>query len=111
MEQNKHALANAYKVAAAKTNKIKELGITSKMTKKDTNVLVELLARNKADDEGKTSDEAWLEFTKGQRWYVEDLQAFSVLTPKEKLDLEYGRAFGDVASEDEMLESLEALAA
>ena len=110
MEQNKHALANAYKVAAAKTKKIKELGITSKMTKKETNTLVELLARNKAETEGKTDDDAWLEYTKGQRWYVEDLQEFSKLSPREKLDREYQVAFGDIASEEEMLEMLDVLA-
>ena len=106
-ERNQQALSLAFKHAKAKTLKIQLLGITPKYTELQTDELIKTLARTKAAEEG--DEEKWPDHVKGQRWYVEDLIAFSALKPKERLDHEYERAFPDVAEEDEMLLALEAM--
>jgi hypothetical protein len=103
--KNEQALAMAYRRAVAKSLKIKELEITPEMADDPdaVNAMVKFMAERKAEKEG---TEDWKQFVKGQRWYVEDLVAFSRLTAQERLDLEYKHAFPDIASEAEMLNSL-----
>ena len=105
IEKNHLAEAKAYKVAVAKSKKINEHNIAPDMSKEEQDKLVELLARNKADNESTK----WTDEVKGQRWYVEDLMKFSALKAQERLDKEYADAFANVSNEDEKLESLEAL--
>lgn len=105
-DKNEQALAMAFRRALAKSLKIKELEITSDMSEEDIDAMVKFLAELKAEKEG---HDDWKQFLKGQRWYVEDLVAFSKLDAQQRLDLEYRNSFPDVASEAEMLNSLEVL--
>ena len=105
-DKNEQALAMAYRRAVAKSLKIKELEITSDMTEEDIDAMVKFLAEAKAAKEG---NEDWKQYLRGQRWYVEDLVAFSGLDAQGRLDLEYRNSFPDVASEQEMLNSLQVL--
>lgn len=104
--KNEQALAMAYRRAVAKSIKIKELEITPDMTEEDIDAMVKFLAELKAEKEGQ---EDWKQYLKGQRWYVEDLVAFSKLDAQQRLDLEYRNSFPDVATEAEMLNSLQVL--
>lgn len=106
--KNEQALAMAYKRAVAKSMKIKELEITPDMAENPDAVdaMIKFMAEKKAVVEG---TEDWQQYLKGQRWYIEDLVRFSALNAQERLDLEYRHAFPDVASEDEMLNSLQAI--
>lgn len=104
--KNEQALAMAYRRAVAKSLKIKELEITPDMSEEDIDAMVKYCAELKAAKEGV---EDWKQFLKGQRWYVEDLVAFSKLDAQQRLDLEYRNSFPDVASEQEMLNSLQVL--
>ncbi len=104
--KNEQALAMAYRRAVAKSLKIKELEITSDMSEEGIDAMVKYCAELKAAKEGV---EDWKQFLKGQRWYVEDLVAFSKLDAQQRLDLEYRNSFPDVASEQEMLNSLQVL--
>ena len=106
VDKNEQALAMAYRRAVAKSLKIKELEITPDMDEEAVDAMVKWLAEVKADKEGK---EDWKQFLKGQRWYVEDLVSFSRLDAQQRLDLEYRNSFPDVATEAEMLNSLEVL--
>ena len=105
-DKNAHALAMAYKRAIAKSLKIKELEITPDMSEEDIDAMVKFLAELKAEKEGVDD---WKQFLKGQRWYVEDLVAFSKLDAQQRLDLEYRNSFPEVATEAEMLNSLQVL--
>lgn len=105
-DKNAHALAMAYKRALAKSLKIKELEITPDMSEEDIDAMIKFLAELKAEKEG---TEDWKQFLKGQRWYVEDLVAFSKLDAQQRLDLEYRNSFPEVATEQEMLNSLQVL--
>ena len=106
--KNEQALAMAYKRAVAKSMKIKELEITPEMADNPDAVdaMIKFMAEKKAEKEG---TEDWQQFLKGQRWYIEDLVRFSSLNAEERLDLEYKHAFPDIASEEEMLNSLESI--
>lgn len=104
--KNDQALAMAYRRAVAKSLKIKELEITPDMSEEDIDAMVKYCAEVKAAKEGV---EDWKQFLKGQRWYIEDLVAFSKLDAQQRLDLEYRNSFPDVASEQEMLNSLQVL--
>lgn len=106
IDKNEQALAMAYRRAVAKSLKIKELEITPDMSEEDIDGMVKWLSELKAEKEG---SEDWKQFLKGQRWYVEDLIAFSKLDAQQRLDLEYRNSFPDVATEAEMLNSLEVL--
>ena len=106
-ERNPLALALAFKRAKGKTLKIQLLGITPKLKPTEIDKMIQTLATKKAEELGDA--EKWAEEVKGQRWYVEDLVAFSALSPKERLDKEYEQAFPDVAEEDEMLLALEGM--
>lgn len=106
VDKNEQALAMAYRRAVAKSLKIKELEITPDMSEEDIDGMVKWLSELKAEKEGK---EDWKQYLKGQRWYVEDLIAFSKLDAQQRLDLEYRNSFPDVATEAEMLNSLEVL--
>lgn len=105
-DKNAHALAMAYKRAVAKSLKIKELEITPDMSEEDIDAMVKFCAELKAEKEGVDD---WKQFLKGQRWYVEDLVAFSKLDAQQRLDLEYRNSFPEVATEAEMLNSLQVL--
>ena len=89
----------AYRRALAKSLKIKELGITPDMTEDQIDGQVKYCAEMKALKEGV---EDWKQYLKGQRWYVEDLVAFSKLDAQARLDLEYKNSFPDVATEQEV---------
>ena len=106
VDKNAHALSMAYRRALAKSLKIKELGITPDMTEDQIDGQVKYCAEMKALKEGV---EDWKQYLKGQRWYVEDLVAFSKLDAQARLDLEYKNTFPDVATEQEMLNSLQVL--
>lgn len=106
VDKNEQALAMAYRRAVAKSLKIKELEITPDMSEEDIDGMVKWLSELKAEKEDK---EDWKQYLKGQRWYVEDLIAFSKLDAQQRLDLEYRNSFPDVATEQEMLNSLEVL--
>jgi len=103
-EKNAQALAAAYNRAKAKSLKIKELGITSKITDAATEKLIKALAVKKLEDNPEMD---MAKAVKGQRWYVTDLIAFSVLDTADRLDYEYQAAFAYNATEDEMLAELE----
>jgi len=105
MDKNQHALALAFKKAKAKSNKIKELGITPDMSTQDIEAMIIAQAKAKAEEAG----DEWTTHIKGMRWYIESLVAFSALGAQERLDAEYEDAFADVASEAEMLAKLEDL--
>lgn len=105
-DKNAHALAMAYKRAVAKSLKIKGLEITPDMSEEDIDAMVKFCAELKAEKEGVDD---WKQFLKGQRWYVEDLVAFSKLDAQQRLDLEYRNSFPEVATEAEMLNSLQVL--
>lgn len=107
MDKNPQALAQAFKKCAGKILKIKELEITSDMSEDATEALIEKLATAKAAED----NTAMADHVKGQRWYVEGLVKFSALDTAAQLEAEYKDAFADNASEDEMLQSLKALAA
>lgn len=108
-ERNHEVLALAFKRAKAKTLKIKELAITPKMTKKAIDTLIVKLSDVKMAEPDNTKNRN--DTVKGQRWYIEDLVAFSAMDPQARLDNEYNNCFSDIASEDEMLLALEALLA
>ncbi len=105
-DKNEQALAMAYKRAVAKSLKIKELEITPDMDEEAIDAMVKFCAELKAEREGVDD---WKQFLKGQRWYVEDLVAFSKLDAQQRLDLEYRNSFPEVATEQEMLNSLQVL--
>lgn len=102
-EKNQLAVALGGRRALAKARKIKELGITPAITEDATDELIETLCKLKDPDN-------WETHLKGQRWYVEDLIKFSALSSTDKLNVEYTQAFPDVASEDELVSELDALA-
>jgi len=104
-EKLAEARAIAYRRAVAKSSKIKLLGIIANMDKETVNATIEALAKTKSESTGKD----WTTHVAGQRWYVEDLVKFSGLNAQERLDYEYAQAFPDVASENEMINSLEQL--
>lgn len=104
--KNEQALAMAYRRAVAKSLKIKELEITPDMDEEAIDAMVKFCAELKAEKEGV---EDWKQYLKGQRWYIEDLITFSGLDAQARLDLEYRNSFPDVASEQEMLNSLQVL--
>lgn len=106
IDKNEQALAMAYRRAVAKSIKIKELEIDPDMNEEAIDAMVKFLAELKAEKEG---TEDWKQYLKGQRWYVEDLVAFSKLDAQARLDLEYRNSFPDVATEKEMLNSLQAI--
>lgn len=108
VDKNGHALAMAYRRAVAKSLKIKELDITPEMEDDEDaqDAMVQWLAEAKAEREG---TEDWKQYLKGQRWYVEDLISFSKLDAQGRLDLEYRNSFPDVATEQEMLNSLQVI--
>lgn len=103
-ERNHEVLALAFKRAKAKSIKITELAIVPKMTKKAVDALIVTLSDVKMADPTNTKDRN--ETVKGQRWYVEDLVAFSAMEPQERLNNEYDNCFADIAGEDEMLVEL-----
>ena len=101
--KNQTALALAFNRARAKKKKIAELGITPEMTEEDIEALVIEYANHKASKEkGDVEDHL-----KGVEWYINDLVEFSKMSTAEQLDHEYNECFGEVASEDEMLQALE----
>ncbi len=110
IDKNPQALSLAFKKCSGKILKIKELGITPEIEDDSVELLIESLATAKveASEDGSVS---MAEAVKGQRWYVEGLVKFSGMTQKEQLQHEYDASFADTASEDEMLEALERLAA
>ena len=104
--KNEQALAMAFRRALAMSAKIKELEITPDMDEEAVDAMVKFLAETKAEKEG---IDDWKQFLKGQRWYVEDLKHFSGLDSQQRLDKCYREAFPDVASEQEMLNMLDAI--
>ena len=107
IDKNPQALALAYKKCKGKIQKISELKITSAMTEKKVDALIEALATAKAVEKSVNISEV----VAGQRWYVEGLVRFSGLTIEEQLTTEYEDSFADSASEGEMLKALANLSA
>jgi len=103
--RNQQVLALAFRKAKAKSLKCKDLLVEPDMDNDAVDALIVYLCKIKATESGKP----WETFVKGQRWYIEDLKAFSELDATARLDHEYKAAFPDVASEDEMLLELERL--
>ena len=101
--KNEQALAMAFRRALAMSAKIKELEITPDMDEEAVDAMVKFLAESKAEKEDRK------QYHKGQRWYVEDLRHFSGLDSQQRLDKCYREAFPDVASEQEMLNMLDAI--
>ena len=99
MDKNQQGLTLAFKKVTGKSTKIKELGITVELTNEEVDEVIIALAKAKAEREGTD----WTSHVKGQRWYVQSLQAFSALTAEERLQTEYEEAFAEIASEQEML--------
>ena len=104
-ERNPQALAVAYRRAVAKKLKIKALEIEADIDEAGIDAIIKYLAEAKAEETGKE----WTTFVKGQRWYVEDLVKFAGLTTEEMLEYEYKQAFPDTATENELLNALEAI--
>ena len=105
--KNTTALTYAHRKAKQKVRKIKELGITSKLSDKKINEIIKALAVKRADDEANN----WEDHISGYRMYVEGLVKFSGFTSQEKLDYEYDYAFSDVASESQMIDDLDTMSA
>jgi len=101
-EKNPHAVALAGKRALGMARKINELGITSKMTQEQINTMAIERAKEIAGENFKSK-------LNGQEWYISSLVKFSALTAREKMDIEYQRAFPETASEDEIIAALEQL--
>ena len=104
-ERNHEALANAFKQVQVHLDKIEELGITPDMTEDQVDALVKELSEAKALLESSTD---WKKHSKGQQFYVEQLVKESGMSNQELLDYHYKRSFAEVATEDEMLQALEA---
>jgi len=101
-EKNPQALAVAYRRAVAKSERIKELGITPESTPEELNAIIKQRAEDKAEQDGGE----WTKYVKGQRWYIEDLHKFSAFSAEDRLEYEYQQSFPDTASESELLASL-----
>ena len=102
MNKNPQVLSAAFKSAKFKLAKIEHLRITPEMDVEAKDDLVVRLAEIKALETETPIDN----FISGQEWYVDNLIAFSGMTAQERLDHEYDEAFGDIASEEEMLSQL-----
>lgn len=100
--KNPEALRLAFKKARAKARKIKELLVEAGMEEESIEALVLSMAKAKAE----STDTMLEDHIKGQDWYIRDLVAFAGMTDQERLDHEYAEAFGDLATEAEMLEAL-----
>lgn len=105
MNKNPEALALGYKNAVWKSMRLKELGITEDMTEEAKDELIEKLCKKK-EAEGQGD---WKQFVKGQRWYVDSLVAFAAMDAQERLEHAYMEAFPETASEEEMVNALNAL--
>lgn len=104
MGKNPEVLAAAFKSAKRKLAAIAMHGITPEMETADVDSVVLKLAGIKAKATGEDYDI----YINGQEYYVNLLIEFSAMTPQERLDHEYDEAFGDIASEAEMVALLAA---
>lgn len=102
MSKNPQVLGAAFKSAKLKLAKIAEHNITADMSIDDRDLVVIYWADAKAEETGEPADN----FIKGQEWYLNLLIKFAGMTAQERLDYEYDAAFGDIASEAEMLTQL-----
>tara|TARA_R110000822_G_scaffold303878_1_gene428831 strand:+ start:478 stop:792 length:315 start_codon:yes stop_codon:yes gene_type:complete len=100
--RNPEVLAAAFKNAKRKLASIALHNITPDMSDDEIDTVVLTLSGIKA----KSSDLDYSEFISGQEYYVSLLIDFSAMTAEERLTLEYDAAFGDIASEAEMLAQL-----
>jgi hypothetical protein len=102
--KNKQAEAAAFKVAYAKSVKIKESGITPDMGIKEIAELSVKFAEAKAkkDDVEVTDD-----LISKQQFYIQQLIKFAALdTPEKRMDFEYADAFAKYSSDEERKELL-----
>jgi hypothetical protein len=107
MDKNQQVLAVAFKRTKRKLARIKDLGITPDMPEDAIDKIVVDLATAKAlDEKGDVKD-----YLDGQQWYVESLIKASALEAADLLEAEYNDSFADVASEDDMVNMLEAFKA
>lgn len=104
MDRHPEVLARAYRNTLRMSGKIKEYGIRPDMTEAEEDTLVKLFAEAKAERDGGD----WKKYVSGQRWYVKSLMSYSGLNAADRLEMSYQEAFPDIASEDEMLNSIEA---
>ena len=104
MDKKPEALSAAFFDAKSKIGKIKQFGITPKMSQEAQDSLVEDLSTAKAlTDGGKIAD-----YRTGKAWYIESLVEFSGMTPEAQLDHSYTRKFAEQATENEMVDALAA---
>lgn len=108
---NQQAQAVGFRRAAGKLRRIKELGITSDMSEKAIEKLVIQLAEAKAVELAGTPDEKPAkDLIKGQEWFVRQLVEAAGKNSQELLDEEITQAFPDVATHDELVSALDAIA-
>ena len=103
IDKNPQAMTTAYKRVKRAFQKIQEFGIKAESTEEELEALIERLAEIKAIQENESFDK----HVKGQRWYVENLHKYTTMTSAEVFDEEYDSSFGDVATEEELLASLD----
>lgn len=120
MDQNQQVLAKAFRKTKGKRGAVIKHGISIELYKHDEDgklivpnelapagvKLITKLAKAKAIKEGGE----YSTYLDGQQWYIEDLIDFSTMLVPDQLEAEYNFAFPDVASKDEMLAALEAVA-
>ena len=109
-EKNPQALSKAYKSVVRMLSLAKEYGITADMTDEAKDAVIEKLSdlKEAQDDSGKMTRK---DIEKGQEFYVEYIQYLLKLPDmKARLNHEYEALFADVATEDEMIRALEAMA-
>ena len=98
-EMNPAAKAKARRIVLAKTKRISDLGLSTKMPVEAKDEIIFNLATAKAMLTGKQIKDV----IAGQVWYVNDLIEYSCLTPQERLDLEYNQAVVVECSDQEFL--------
>ena len=109
-EKNPQALSKAYKSVVRMLSLAKEYGITADMTDEAKDAVIEKLSdlKEAQDDSGSVSRK---DIEKGQEYYVNYIiELLKLPDMKARLNHEYDQLFADVATEDEMIRALEAMA-
>ena len=95
--------AAIYRRVAGKSEAIIKMGISPTITAEARDEIIKTRAEAKAEELGNK----WQDNVKGQRWYIEDLITYSGLDLKERKEAERKAVFPDIASSEQMDESLE----
>jgi len=107
MEKHPLAQASAFRQVNWKKKRIKELLIEPDMDSESIKALIITLSKAKAKD---LEEKDYLQFVEGQTYYVHGLVEFAKAKDnRERLNVEYGKAFATCASEDEMIEYFDAM--